>query len=78
MNLDNRMSWANVITIGILLFSIAVSFGMMNTNITTLNSRIDQKADENVVEVKFQFIQEDLSEINAMITSMQKDINGMK
>ena len=78
MNLDNRMSWANVITIGILLFSIAVSFGMMNTNITTLNSRIDQKADENVVEVKFQFIQEDLSEIKAMITSMQKDINGMK
>ena len=78
MNLDNRMSWANVITIGILLFSIAVSFGMMNTNITTLNSRIDQKADENVVEVKFQFIQEDLSEIKTMISSMQKDINGMK
>ena len=71
MKLESRFTWANLITIGMLLGSIAVSWGVMDTNVESLNARIDEKADKEVVDVTIEFIKQDLIEIKEMLKDMK-------
>jgi hypothetical protein len=71
MKLESRFTWANLITIGMLLGSIAVSWGVMDTNVESLNARIDEKADKEVVDVTIEFIKQDLMEIKEMLKDMK-------
>ena len=71
MKLESRFTWANLITIGMLLGSIAVSWGVMDTNVESLNARIDEKADKEVVDITIEFIKQDLMEIKEMLKDMK-------
>ena len=71
MKLDEKLSIGNVITILVLLVSVISSWGMMNQSINSINTRLDQKSDKQVVDTKFQFIQQDLSEIKEMIKEIK-------
>ena len=77
MKMDNRMSVGNVITILAMAISIVSSWTMMGSQIGVIedkqdkiNTRLDLKSDKSVVDVKFQFIQQDLSEIKEMIKEL--------
>ena len=75
--MDNRMSVGNVITILAMAISIVSSWTMMGSQISVIddkqdkiNARMDLKSDKSVVDVKFQFIQQDLNEIKEMIKEL--------
>tara|TARA_R110000824_G_scaffold77767_4_gene196595 strand:- start:15672 stop:15911 length:240 start_codon:yes stop_codon:yes gene_type:complete len=77
MKMDNRMSVGNVITILAMAISIVSSWTMMGSQISVIddkqnkiNARMDLKSDKSVVDVKFQFIQQDLNEIKEMIKEL--------
>ena len=71
------MSVGNVITILAMAISIVSSWTMMGSQISVIddkqnkiNARMDLKSDKSVVDVKFQFIQQDLNEIKEMIKEL--------
>jgi|APSaa5957512535_1039671.scaffolds.fasta_scaffold107454_2 hypothetical protein len=77
MKIDERISMGNIITILALAVSIVSSWTMMGSQIGVIedkqdkiNTRLDLKSDKSVVDVKFQFIQQDLSEIKEMIKEL--------
>jgi len=77
MKIDERISMGNIITILALAVSIVSSWTMMGSKIGVIedkqdkiNTRLDLKSDKSVVDVKFQFIQQDLSEIKEMIKEL--------
>ncbi len=77
MKIDERISMGNIITILALAVSIVSSWTMMGSQIGVIqdrqdkiNTRLELKSDKAVVDVKFQFIQQDLSEIKAMIKEL--------
>ena len=77
MKIDERISMGNIITILALAVSIVSSWTMMGSQIGVIedkqdkiNTRLELKSDKSVVDVKFQFIQQDLSEIKEMIKEL--------
>ena len=77
MKIDERISMGNIITILALAVSIVSSWTMMGSQISVIedkqdkiNTRLDFKSDKAVVDVKFEFIMQDLSEIKAMIKEL--------
>lgn len=71
MKIEEKFSIGNIITIIVLLASVISSWNMMNSSINSLNQRLDQKSDKQVVDVKFHYIQQDLSEIKEMLEGLK-------
>ena len=67
MKISNGISLGNIVTISMLLVAIIFGWSTMSSDISTLKSEIDEKADKDVVEVKFEYIQQELSEIKEML-----------
>ena len=67
MKLNGYISTGNIIVIGTILVSISLAWGSMNAAITQLKAELDLKASKEVVDVKFEYIQQELSEIKQML-----------
>ena len=67
MKISNGISLGNIVTISMLLVAIIFGWSTMSSDISTLKSEIDEKADKDVIEVKFEYIQQELSEIKEML-----------
>ena len=67
MKISNGISVGNIVTISMLLVAIIFGWSTMSSDISTLKSEIDEKADKDVVEVKFEYIQQELSEIKEIL-----------
>ena len=53
---NNKISAGNILTIVILLLTMAVSWGSFSNRIGDVESDLDKKADKEVVEVKLDYI----------------------
>jgi len=77
MQVDNRMSVGNIVTVAVLVISLVSSWTMMGSSIDNIKhdqvkiyNKLEMKSDKSVVDVKFAFIQEDLHEIKEMIKEL--------
>jgi hypothetical protein len=67
VKISNGISLGNIVTITTLLVAIIFGWSTMSSDISSLKSEIDEKADKDVVEVKFEYIQQELSEIKEIL-----------
>tara|TARA_Y100000310_G_scaffold246645_1_gene252035 strand:- start:51 stop:275 length:225 start_codon:yes stop_codon:yes gene_type:complete len=67
VKISNGISAGNIVTIAMLLVAIIFGWSTMSSDISSLKSEIGEKADKDVVEVKFEYIQQELSEIKEML-----------
>jgi len=67
MKLNGDFSMGNVWTIITTLMALAVLWGSSQNRISNIEKQLDQKADRELVEVKFEFIQSQLSDIKQLL-----------
>ena len=67
MKLNGNFSVGNVWTIIITLMALAVLWGSSQNRIANIERQLERKADRELVEVKFEFIQSQLSDIKQLL-----------
>jgi len=67
MKINGSFSIGNVWTIAVTLLALAVLWGSNQNKIDNLEKAIETKANKELVEVKFEFIQSQLSEIKDLL-----------
>jgi len=72
MKLNNGISLGNVLTIIALVVSVAISFGSISNNMDQMKTDIDKKANREMVDIKFEYIQRELSDIKDLIKKGRK------
>tara|TARA_R100000700_G_C3126361_1_gene113321 strand:+ start:385 stop:597 length:213 start_codon:yes stop_codon:yes gene_type:complete len=69
MKIQGGISIGNIITIAMLGFSLALGWGTINEKTAQLEQDLENKADQKVVDVQFEYIKRDLNEIKKLIRS---------
>lgn len=72
MKLNNGISLGNVLTIIALVVSVAISFGSISNNMDQMKTDIDKKANREMVDIQFEYIQRELSDIKDLIKKGRK------
>ena len=72
MKLNGNFSVGNVWTIIITLMALAVLWGSSQNRIANIERQLERKADRELVEVKFEFIQSQLSVIKQLLEPIFK------
>tara|TARA_Y100000310_G_scaffold256598_1_gene264419 strand:+ start:541 stop:768 length:228 start_codon:yes stop_codon:yes gene_type:complete len=67
MKINGSFSIGNVWTIAITLLALAVLWGSNQNKLDNLTKEIETKANKELVEVKFEFIQAQLSDIKDLL-----------
>jgi len=67
MKLNGNFSVGNVWTIIITLMALAVLWGSSQNRISNIERQLERKVDRELVEVKFEFIQSQLSDIKQLL-----------
>jgi hypothetical protein len=67
MRLNGNFSVGNVWTIIITLMALAVLWGSSQNRISNIERQLERKVDRELVEVKFEFIQSQLSDIKQLL-----------
>ena len=67
MKINGSFSIGNVWTIAITILALAVLWGSSQNKIDNLEKAIERKANKELVEVKFEFIQTQLSDIKDLL-----------
>mgnify|MGYP003145481371 FL=1 len=67
MKINGSFSIGNVWTIAITILALAVLWGSSQNKIDNLEKAIETKANKELVEVKFEFIQTQLSDIKDLL-----------
>ena len=67
MKINGSFSIGNVWTIAVTLLALAVLWGSNQNKIDNLEKAIETKANKELVEVKFEFIQTQLSDIKDLL-----------
>ncbi len=67
MKINGSFSIGNVWTIAITLLALAVLWGSNQNKLDNLEKAIETKANKELVEVKFEFIQTQLSDIKDLL-----------
>ena len=65
--MTNKISTGNVLTIVILLLTMAVSWGSFSSTITDMQGDLEKKADKEVVELKLDYIILQLDELKKKV-----------
>ena len=83
MNLKNgdgsyAISLGNVITIAVMVCSVAVLWGSMNNNIKHLEADIQLKADRELIETHLEYIVQHIEDIRKSLDILQKDVSEIK
>ena len=71
MKLQGGISLGKIITIAMLGFSLALGWGTMEEKTTRLEEDLVAKADQAVVDVQFDYIKRDLSEIKQLLKEIK-------
>ena len=72
------VSFGNVITILVIISSVAVLWGSMGNTIQHMESEIRLKADRELIETHLEYIAQQIEEIKKTLNAVQKDVAGMK
>tara|TARA_Y100000310_G_scaffold190140_1_gene190102 strand:- start:831 stop:1055 length:225 start_codon:yes stop_codon:yes gene_type:complete len=70
MKIDGGISVGNVWTIVVTLMALAVLWGSSQNRIANIEKTLNRKANKAVVDVKFDFIQTQLSDIKTMLETV--------
>tara|TARA_R100000687_G_C6333048_1_gene110589 strand:+ start:180 stop:431 length:252 start_codon:yes stop_codon:yes gene_type:complete len=72
------VSLGNVITILVIISSVAVLWGSMGNAIQHMESEIQLKADRELIETHLEYIAQQIEDIKETLNAVQKDVSEMK
>ena len=72
------ISLGNIITILVIISSVAVLWGSMGNTIKHMQSEIQLKADRELIETHLEYIAQQIEDIKETLNAVQKDVSGMK
>jgi len=72
------ISLGNIITILVIISSVAVLWGSMGNTIKHMQSEIQLKADRELIETHLEYIAQQIDDIKKTLNAVQKDVVGMK
>jgi Pyruvate/2-oxoacid:ferredoxin oxidoreductase gamma subunit len=67
MKINGGISVGNIITMVMLAVTVAVAYGAMVSNLEQVEEQVSLKADKAVVDLNFEYIKRDLSEIKELV-----------
>ena len=67
MKINGGISTGNIIVMATMLVSIVLAYSKLSTTVDMINGELDKKAEKDVVEVHFIYIQQQLNEIKTLI-----------
>ena len=65
--MKNGLNLYNIIVMLSLLVTIALAYSKMSTTVEVINKELHQKANKDVVDVHFKYIQQQLNQIKELI-----------
>ena len=78
MKLNTNISIENMIAIGVLLATVAISYGTVDTKIKIVQKTVDLKANKELIEYKITVMMNDIAEIKETLKEIKGDINGLR
>ena len=72
------VSFGNVITILVIISSVAVLWGSMGNTIQHIESEVQLKADRELIETHLEYIAQQIEDIKETLNAVQKDVSEMK
>ena len=72
------ISLGNIITILVIISSVAVLWGSMGNTIKHMQSEIQLKADRELIETHLEYIAQQIEDIKETLNAVQKDVSEMK
>lgn len=73
-----KVSIENMIAIAILLATVAISYGAMDTKLKIVQKTIDLKANKELIEFKITVMMNDIAEIKETLKQIKGEINGLR
>ncbi len=77
MKLNTNISIENLIVIGTLLATVAISYGSIDTKLKIVQKEVELKANKELIEYKIAVIMKDIAEIKETLREIKGDINGL-
>ena len=78
MKLNTKVSFENMIAIALLLATVAISYGAMDTKLKIVQKTIDLKANKELIEFKITVMMNDIAEIKETLKQIKGEINGLR
>ena len=76
MKLNTNISIENMVVIGALLATVAISYGSIDTKLKIVQKEVELKANKELIEYKIAVIMKDIAEIKQTLREIKGDING--
>tara|TARA_Y100000310_G_scaffold111824_1_gene110230 strand:- start:264 stop:476 length:213 start_codon:yes stop_codon:yes gene_type:complete len=67
MKINGGISTGNIIVMATMVISVALAYSKLSTTVDMVNGELSKKAEKEVVEVHFTYIQQQLDEIKTLI-----------
>jgi len=67
MKINGGISTGNIIVMATMVISIVLAYSKLSTTVDMINGELAKKAEKEVVEVHFTYIQQQLNEIKTLI-----------
>ena len=67
MKINGGVSTGNIIVMATMVISIVLAYSKLSTTVDMINGELAKKAEKEVVEVHFTYIQQQLNEIKTLI-----------
>ena len=77
MKLNTNISIENMVVIGALLATVAISYGSIDTKLKIVQKEVELKANKELIEYKIAVIMKDIAEIKETLREIKGDINGL-
>mgnify|MGYP003123256432 CR=1 FL=1 len=77
MKLNTNISIENMVVIGTLLATVAISYGSIDTKLKIVQKEVELKANKELIEYKIAVIMKDIAEIKQTLREIKGDINGL-
>ena len=72
MKVNGGISIGNILTIIVLILSLAMGWGAMDSTLKSMEYKLVLKANKDVVDTHFLYIQKQLDEIKTMLEEKEK------
>jgi len=71
MKLNGGISTGNIIVLVSMFVSVILAYSKLSTTVDMINGELSKKAEKEVVEVHFTYIQQQLNEIKTLIKEVK-------
>jgi len=71
MKLNGGISTGNIIVLVTMFVSVILAYSKLSTTVDMINGELSKKAEKEVVEVHFTYIQQQLNEIKTLIKEVK-------